>query len=154
MIQKQKSLFVLVGKQFDEALVVSLSSPLWDAGWLIKLIGRTTGPVRGKRGFEMLPGISLEQALRLTWTATVILIPCTLEHIHFLKDDPRYVTLLQRISQPDTLFIVSDVAVVEEVQHLFSLPATAVVAIEGDLTEAVAQLTTRLEENALKYLTF
>lgn len=145
MSQITKSLLILLGTQFDEPLVILLRSDLWDIGWLVKLVGATTHATRGKRDMPLLPDISLERAVELPIKVAGILIPCSVPYLDFLRDEPRYATLLRKVTSERTRFIVASAEAGVAVQHLFRLPGHVIVVMAGDRCEGVAQIVQQLQ---------
>jgi hypothetical protein len=145
MAPSQKIVVILLGEQFDEVLVILLCDRVWQAAGTVKLVARSTRPVRGLRGLTLVPDLTVAQALRMPRPVSGIVLPCTLPHLHFLRDEPRYPYLIQHLSGTHTLVMVTEVAMVPEVRHLLDLAADKIVVIDAHPFEAVTHIMSHLE---------
>jgi putative intracellular protease/amidase len=89
-------IFVLWGDKFEEVTATIFVTELRKAGFLVKVVGLNPPQIRGVCGLALVPDLMLDKALLLAAKAKCVIVPCPVQNIKRLKNDPRLGEFLQR----------------------------------------------------------
>lgn len=90
--------FVLWADKFEETLATIFVTELRQAGLLVKIVGLTPRPIRGRHGLILEPDLTLDQALVLATQVICLIIPHPGQGLGWFKNDPRIAFLFEQIA--------------------------------------------------------
>jgi hypothetical protein len=99
------TVFVLWGVDFDETIAVLFVTMLREAGLRVKMVGLDGLCAKGAHGLGLLADLTLDQALSLADQALCVVIPCTMQRLQRVRDDPRVEKLLAQTHQAEILLV-------------------------------------------------
>ncbi|HRW06446.1 MAG TPA: hypothetical protein P5121_15185 [Caldilineaceae bacterium] len=111
-------IFVLWGRNFDEAAATIFVTELRQAGRRVKVVGLDGELPVGMNGLALAPDIPLSKALPYANRTICVIVPCQAGHWPRLQQDPRLVDLISDSQQAGAILVVE--AKQHERQHEWS----------------------------------
>ena len=106
--------FVLWGEKFEEEIAAIFITEMRRIGVRVKLVGVTGHSAAGRHGLTLRPDILLGDALLLADSAICVVLPCELDMVKRLQEDPRAMSFLAQAAQNQAQFIVRKPAIIAE----------------------------------------
>jgi len=99
-------IFVMWGRNFEEASATIFVTELRQAGLCVKVVGLDGRYTAGEHGLALVPDLTLGQALPLAQRALCVIVPCSGAWCQRLHNDPRIIDFFQRAHGSHAQFVV------------------------------------------------
>jgi hypothetical protein len=127
MVKSQEYILVLLSEHYEELVATILTTILREAGLRVKVVGITAKKIRGRHGMVIVPDLTLDQAVRLAPRVQGIVMPCDVDGLRLVRNDPRLSSLFLSATGNHALFILGEHNL--EALHTLNLfPASATFA--------------------------
>lgn len=106
--------FVLWGDKFEEETASIFTTEMRRVGLRVKVVGVNGHSASGMHGLALRPDLALGDALSLAYGAACVVLPCDLDMVKRLQEDPRAMSFLAKAAESNALFIVRRPHIIEE----------------------------------------